>query len=319
LVDTIRFNDSHADLVEYSIDGRPCRAKARREIIVCAGSFNSPQILQRSGIGPAEHLKRLEIPIVIDLPGVGDNYQDHFAVQVSYETWLADTLNDDLASVAAKFRMGLNYLVRRSGPMAHTGTYAGGFVKSHNHLAQPDLELNCNLWTRKYARTGGGLLDGFSGFTLLPMFLCPEARGSVRLTSRDPNEPPAIVSNSFQTRGDRQTMVRAVKLLRHIARSSALSRYIKREISPGPEIQSDGDIETYVEENGYTAFHSVGTCKMGHDAQAVVDERLRVRGLKKLRVVDASIMPRIVAGNTNAATMMIAEKGARMILDDHAA
>jgi choline dehydrogenase len=316
LVERIEFDGTKAVSVRYRLAGAMARTLARREIIICAGTFNSPLILQRSGVGPQDILRRLQIPIVADLPGVGANYQDHFTFQVAFQSTLNDTINDDIGSLYRKVRMGLAYLVRR-GPLSHTGAYAGGFIRTCPDLKQPDIELNLNLWTRKYTK-GGGLLDRFSGFAMLPIFIRPDARGTVRIKSSDPDAAPEIKSNSFQTERDQLTMVRALAATRSIANAPALKRYVEREISPGPEIHCSKGVIDYVRQHGYTSFHGVGTCRMGSSADCVVDERLRVRSVNRLRVIDASIMPTVVSGNTAAASMMIAEKGAQMIIDDDA-
>ncbi len=316
VVDRIEFEGRDAVGVTYHRAGARFHALARREIILCGGAFNSPQVLQRSGIGPQNLLRQHGIAVVANLPGVGENYQDHFSFPVSFKSNINDTINDDISTTARKTRMGLAYLFGRRGSLAHTGTYSGGFIRTVPELDRPDIELNCNLWTRKYARVGGGLLDRFSGFTMLPLDLRPDARGTVRITGPDPEMPPEIRSNSFRTDRDKTTMIRSLKILRAIAKAPALQHYVADEVSPGTEVQSDESVVDYVRAHGYTTFHSAGTCKMGRDGQAVVDERLRVRSVNRLRVIDASIMPKIVSGNTNAATMMIAEKGARMILED---
>jgi choline dehydrogenase len=315
----VTFEGGDAVGVEYRHQGTVRTARARREIVLCAGAFNSPQLLQLSGIGDAATLRRYGISVIRDAPAVGANYKDHFTVQMPFACNRNDTLNDDIGTAYRKVRMGLLYLFGLKGPMAHPGTYSGGFLRTSEEVSRPDIELNCNLWTRKYAKTGGGLLDRFSGFTLLPLYLRPDATGTVTIRSANPEAAPEIRCNMFGSDRDRRTMVRAVRILRTIANAPALKSYIVREVGPGEVAQSDEEIVEYIRENGYTAFHPVGTCRMGKDDDAVVDARLRVRGVNRLRVVDASIMPTITSGNTNAPTMMIGEKGAHMILEDAAA
>jgi choline dehydrogenase len=310
--------DARVNGIEFERHGRISKVSARRDIILSAGAFNSPQLLQLSGIGSTELLHAHGIAVKVDLPGVGANYQDHMQLNLPFQTSSSDTINGDIGSLHRKLTMGLNYFMRRKGPMAQSGTYAAGFIRTAEGLPSPDVMLYCNLWTRKYVKTGdgGGLLDRISAFTLMACQLRPEARGTVTIRSGNWREPPAIRTNAFKSENDVQTMVRGVHALRRIAAAPELGRFILTEMAPGCDARSDDEIISYARENLYAAFHPVGTCKMGVDAQSVVDERLRVKGISGLRIADASIMPVICSGNTAAATMMIGEKAAAMILED---
>jgi choline dehydrogenase len=317
-VTSIQIDNLTATAVEYRIQGEIRRARARREIILSAGTFNSPQILQLSGVGDAATLRSLGIAVIVDLPGVGQNYQDHMQLNMPFRCNIPDTVNDDIGSLFRKAKLGLSYLLFRNGPLSQSGTYSGGFIQTRSGEVSPDVQVYCNLWTRKYVKSGdgGGLLDRFSAFTLMACQLRPDARGTVRIKSRDPMAAPAITANAFQSRNDIETIVRSVRILREIANRPALKQYIVEELGPGAGAQSDESIVAYAKDHLYAAFHAVGTCRMGADRMAVVDERLRVRGIRGLRVIDASIMPVICSGNTHATTLMIGEKGANMILED---
>lgn len=312
----VRFEGRTAIGVEYRQAGRTRAVRARREVILAAGVFNAPQLLQLSGVGPAEHLRALGIEVVHDLPGVGENLQDHFMVSLIFRCAQPCTLNDIMRNPFRRALMGLYYLLFRSGPLARGPVPAGGFLRTRAGLAAPDLQVNFAPYSVSEMERTRTRLDAFSGFNAGVIDLQPDSRGSVRLKSAEPTEPPAIRSNFFATERDRTTMIAGLKMVRGIMAMPALAPYLAAEAQPGPACVSEADIIDFIRRRGRTCMHPVGTCKMGHDAASVVDARLRVHGVAGLRVVDGSIMPTVVSANTNAATIAIAEKGADLISQD---
>jgi len=281
---------------------------ARREVILAGGAFNSPQLLQLSGVGPAALLQRLGIPRVADLP-VGEGLQDHFYVRTFWRCCKPLTLNDDMASWLGQARIGVRYLLRRKGPLTVAAGYAAAFVRTRPQLERPDAQIYfINFSTAKR----GGVLHAFSGFTCSVSQLQVESRGSVAIRSRDAHEPPAIRYNYLATENDRRVMVDGVKVVRRIVNTPPLRDYVTAEELPGASMQSDGDLLAFVRQYGETVFHPTSTCSMGR----VVDERLRVRGIGALRVIDASVMPAVPSGNINAAVLAVAEKGADLVKED---
>jgi len=311
----ILFSGKRATGVEYLVGGSLSSAQARREVIVAGGSFNSPQLLQLSGIGPASLLQNFGIPIVADVPGVGMNLQDHCTGRLVYECTEPFTLNDAVRNPVRGLATALRYVFLRKGLLTMGASYAAGFIRSGPAVPTPDIQTSISLFS---ADKAGDPLHRFSGFSLAARLLRPESRGSVLIQSADPLRAPAIKPSYFSVSKDREALLAGMKATRRLAETLALRRYIVREHDPGPSCASDADLLDYLRARGGIAYHPVGTCKMGNDASAVVDERLRVHGIPGLRVVDASIMPAIVSGNTNAPTIMIAEKGADMILQDAA-
>ena len=309
----ILFDGRRATGVEYRVGGETRTAQANVEVLVAGGAFNSPQLLQLSGLGPADLLRSHNIPVIADLPGVGDNLHDHYFARLILRCTEPITVNDAVRS----WRMGaeavLRYALTRRGVLATPAISAGCFVRALPSSATPDLQCSIALYS---AQTIGTALDPFPGFVIHACILRPESRGHVRIKSADPAQPPAIHPNYLATPKDRDTMVEGVKVLRRIAAAPALRRYVAEEVDPGPQCAGDEALLDFIRRRGSTVYHPVSTCRMGPDANAVVDERLRVRGFSGLRVIDASIMPTVVSGNTNAATIMIAEKGADMVLDD---
>jgi choline dehydrogenase len=299
--------------VEYLVGGDRRRARAGAEVIVACGTFNSPQLLQLSGLGPAPLLRSLGIPVVADLPGVGDGLNDHYAGRIILRCKEPLTLNDALRSWRGRIAAGLRYGFTRRGYFAVAAVSAGCFVRAHPASATPDSQCSIALYS---ADVIGGRLHGFPGVTGVCTLLRPESRGFVRIRSADPRQAPAIHPNYLATQKDRDTILAGVKALRAIFRAPAMARHIAEEIEPGGQCDNDGDLLDFIRRRGSTTYHPVSTCRMGQDAKAVVDERLRLRGVAGLRVVDASIMPAVVSGNTNAAAVMIGEKGADMILED---
>jgi choline dehydrogenase-like flavoprotein len=309
----VLFEGREAVGVAFVHEGETWRARASGAVILAAGAFASPQLLQLSGVGPASLLQRLSIPVVQDMPAVGDNLQDHLQSRLVYRCTRRITLNDDMASVVRSLGMGVRYALWRKGPLAVSAGYAGGFFRTDPRLATPDVQCHLiNFSTTKM----GDKLHSFSGFTASICQLRPESRGFVRIKSADPAVPPAIQLNYLTAETDRRTMVEGLKLLRRIMAAPAMRPYIDAEYEPGPAYASDDDLLRHIRERASTIYHPTCTCRMGEDAGAAVDARLRVHGLGRLRVVDGSVMPSVVSGNTNAAIIMIAEKGAEMILED---
>jgi choline dehydrogenase len=301
----VLFEKTRAIGVEFDHNGRSDRASAAREVILSGGTANSPHLLMLSGVGPAEHLKVLGIPVVVDLPGVGGNLQDHMIVAVAYEC----TQPVSLAN-AETFPNLLRYFLFRKGPLTSNVAEAGGFVKTRADLVAPDMQLT---FGPVYYLDHGFTRPEGHGFTLGPTQLRPQSRGTITLRSADPFDPPAIQPNYLASDVDLQVFVEGIRLCRRLAQTKAFDRFRGKELYPGPSIQSNQAIAEYLRKGLETLYHPVGTCKMGGDAMGVVDDRLRVRGVEGLRVVDASIMPTITSGNTNAPTIMIAEKAADLI------
>jgi choline dehydrogenase len=305
--------------VRYRQHGEQKSARCRAEVLLAAGALQSPQLLQLSGIGPKALLGRHGIGVVHDLPGVGENLQDHLQIRLIYECTRPITTNDELNSLLGKLKIGLQWLLLRTGPLAIGINQAGCFMHALRDAdgravaATPDIQFHVATLSAEMA---GGTVHPFSGFTLSVCQLRPESRGHVRIRSADPFEAPEMQPNYLSTELDRRTTVAAVKAARAIAAAPALRRYVKREFKPGPETATDADVLEFCRNHGATIFHPSGTCKMGSDALAVVDARLRVHGVDRLRVVDCSMMPTLVSGNTNAAAVMIAEKAVEMIRDD---
>ncbi len=299
--------------VEFAHQGETWRADAAGEVILAAGAIASPPLLQRSGIGPAALLRRHGIAVQRDLPGVGENLQDHLQSRLVYRCTRPITLNDDVASPVRSLGIGLRYALWRKGPLTISAGYAGGFFRTDPRLATPDVQAHFITFSTTKM---GDRLHPFPGFTASICQLRPESRGFVRITSADAAAPPAIRLNYLSTETDRCTMVAGLKLLRRIMQGPALRPYVESEYEPGPGCASDEDILEHIRERASTIYHPTCTCRMGDDAGAVVDARLRVHGVGRLRVVDGSVMPSLVSGNTNAAIIMIAEKGAEMILEE---
>ena len=301
--------------VEYRRGDKTLVARARREVIVSGGTFNSPKILQLSGVGPGAQLQALGLPVICDLPGVGENLQNHFRASMVFRCRQPVTHNDVMASLPKKIGMALEYALFRKGPLA-AGTYAGGFFRSGPQAATPDLQAT--FWTYSVARrdAGGVVLHPFPGFTMNAVILRPESVGSVRLASAAPEAPPVIRYNHLAADYDRRTLVAGLRLMRKFAAMPAMAKFAGEELLPGAASDSDDALVDYARSTGNSVYHPVGTCRMGADAGAVVDARLRVHGVSRLRVADASVMPWVTSGNTNAPTAMIAERAAAWIASD---
>ena len=310
MVTRIRFQDVQAQGIEFLKEGRPLFAEARRETILALGAIGSPQILQLSGVGPKALLNRFEIKVVRDLPGVGENLHDHLQVRMQYKVRNVRTLNELAGSPWGKLGIALEYLLFRTGPMTMPPSQAGAFAKSDPSQPTPNIEWHVQpLSLDKF----GEPLHSFPAITPSVCNLRPTSRGWVRIKSPDPAAYPEIKLNYLSTPEDRKVAADGMRYTRRIMAAKALAKYEPEEFRPGIAVQNEKDLERAAGELGTTIFHPVGTCKMGSDPMAEVDDRLRVRGVDRLRVVDASIMPRITSGNTNAPTYLIAEMGARFI------
>ncbi len=311
----IAVEEGRAAAVAYTRGGGERRVRAAREIVLSGGAVNSPQLLQLSGIGDAEHLRGLGVPVVRDLPEVGRNLQDHFQVRSVYELDGLHSLNSDVRNPFRKLTMGAQYLLTRKGPLTISAGQAFLFARSRPELATPDLQFFLMPLSTPDPRLG---LHDFPGVTLVSSQCRPESRGDIMISSRDPEVHPRIRPNYLAEEVDRVTTVAGMKLAREIAAKPAFARYVRREVDPGPGYRTDEELLARAREIGGTIYHAAGTCRMGIDDGAVVDPRLRVRGIDGLRVADASIMPTIISGNTNAAAIMIGEKAAEMIREDAA-
>ena len=299
--------------VEYEQAGAVKTAHAAGEVILCAGAIGSPQILQLSGLGPGETLQRHGIATQRDIPAIGGNLQDHLQLRCAWRLTGAKTLNTLANSIWGKASIGLQYLINRSGPMSMAPSQLGAFAKSRPDLATPDLEYHVQPLTLE---AFGQPLHDFPGLTASVCNLRPESRGHVTITSPDPRDAPEIAPNYLSTDGDRQVAAASIRLTRQIIAQAPMQRYAPEELKPGASAQTEQQLAHATGDIGTTIFHPVGTVHMGPDDSAPLDARLRLRGVAGLRVVDASIMPTITSGNTNAPTIMIAEKAADMIHAD---
>ena len=310
LATRILFDGTKAVGVEFSQNEKTIKAKANREVVLSGGAFNSPQLLQLSGVGPRALLEANGIPVVHDAPEVGEGLQDHFYCRTFWRANQPITLNDDMLSLWRKAKIGLDYALFRRGPLTISAGQGAAFVRTRPGLKRPDAQLYfINFSTAKR----GGVLHPWSGFTLSVSQLQVESRGSVRIKSADPRAAPAIRYNYLATENDRRVMVEGLKLIRRIAAAAPLSGYVVREEFPGAAVQTDDELLDVVRQTGETVFHPTSSCRMGTDERSVVDSQLRVRGIAGLRVADASIMPAVVSGNTNAAVIAVAEKAADLI------
>jgi len=302
--------------VEYRTPEGLRTARARGEVIVSGGVYGSPQLLLLSGIGPGAHLQEMGIPVVRDLAPVGANLHDHFNSYVAWRSTKTGTLNDLALSPVRKVTAGIRYMLARNGPLAGISTLAGIFVRSDPRFDRPDLQMNLFLWSIQSRDRNGIYAHKWPGFSISPVHLRPEGRGRVSLKSPDPLAPPRIEFRFLETAYDIDAMLFGMRLARKLAEQPALKPYIAEEIQPGPAVTREEDLIEDLRNRGVSNLHPVGTCRMGVGADAVVDPRLRVHGIKGLRVADASIMPQVVGGNTNAPSIMIGEKCAAMTLED---
>ena len=303
--------------VEVDVGGQTRAIRARRCVVVSAGAFHSPTILQLSGIGPSQLLADRGVPLVNDLPGVGQNLQDHFWCTVMMECAQKLTMNDIINSPVRKLLTALNYALRRRGPLTSCGSVVGAFTRTDDGQDRPNLQIHMGSWGLKGRTIKGVEPYPFPAFTFSPVHLNPVARGTVAIRSGDYRDAPLMKFNYLGDDVDLTAMRNAIQIARSLARQPALKPFFVRELSPGPDVQSDDEVNDFIRQNGMPNLHPAGTCRMGEDEGAVVDSRLRVRGIKGLRVADASIMPRVIRGNTSAPTVMIGEKAADMIRQDY--
>jgi choline dehydrogenase-like flavoprotein len=317
MVEGVIFENKRAVGVRWRQDGEQRSVRCRREVVMAAGAIGSPQILMLSGLGPAAHLREHGIQVVRDTPGMGANLHDHLQLRTIYKVTGVRTLNEMYNSLAHRAWMGVNYALFRKGPLTMPPSQLGAFTRSDASQERPNLQYHIQpLSLDKF----GDPLHPFPAFTASVANLRPTSRGTLRLESRDPAAAPAIHPNYLATPEDRRIAVESIRITRKIARQAALAPYNPVEYLPGPQVRDDDEaaLAHAAGDIGTTIFHPVGTARMGRDddRSAVVDARLRVIGLDGLRIVDASVMPSITSGNTNSPTMMIAEKGAEMILED---
>ncbi|WP_119169193.1 GMC family oxidoreductase [Algihabitans albus] len=307
------FEGTRVTGVVFRHEGGAAWAEAAGEVILTSGAVGSPQLLELSGIGRPELLREQGIALRHALPGVGENLQDHLQIRTVFRVAGTRTMNQVANSLFGKAAMGLEYLIRRSGPLTMAPSQLGAFVRSDTSQATPNLEYHVQpLSLDRF----GEPLHRFPAFTASVCNLRPESRGSIHIRSADFREPPAIRPNYLATAADRRVAAESIRLTRRICAQPPLRAFAAEEIKPGPQIVSDADLARAAGDIATTIFHPVGTCKMGDDSLAVVDDRLSLHGLQGLRVVDASVMPTIVSGNTNSPTIMIAEKASDMIRED---
>jgi choline dehydrogenase len=312
----IRIEGRQARGVEFWRDGELCYAEASGEVILSAGAIGSPQLLQLSGVGPAPLLRSHGVEVLHEVPGVGENMQDHWQIRCTYRVKNTVTLNQWVNNPVRRYAMGAYYLLTKRGPMSVQTPQLCAFTRSDPSWDRPNLHYHVSPVS---SDRFGGKLHPWPGLSCGIAVVHPASIGHVRIKSADPLKHPAILHNFLGTADARRVAVDAIRLTRAIVHGRALARFEPEELMPGAGCVSDEDILAYARQTVITVFHQAGSCKMGQDSMAVVDERLRVRGVDRLRVIDASIMPNVISGNTNAPTMMIAEKGAAMLREDHRA
>lgn len=314
-VQKILFDGTDATGVEVIVDGERQVIQAAREVILSAGSLNSPQVLMLSGVGPAAELQKLGIPVVRDVPGVGQNLQDHFYIHTAFRSTADSSYNQNIVGLR-KYWEGLKYLLTHSGYLALGSSQVAAFVKSRPEEDYADLQISFRPMSFKYHGNGVVEVDREPSIAASVYRLRPSGSGTVTLRSRDPKKAPAFQPDFLTHPEDVNAVISGIRTIRKIMAAKPMSSRVIAELMPGPHVQTDDQILEYLREHGNSAHHATCTCKMGTDALAVVDERCRVRGLNRLRVVDASIMPHCTSGNTNAPTIMIGEKASDMIAQD---
>jgi choline dehydrogenase len=310
LSEQILFDGTRATGVAFRQNGVPTTVRATREVILCGGAINSPQLLMLSGVGPRDHLASLGIAVVHHLPGVGQSLQDHYSAPIKLRARTPITLNDVVNSNFGKVKAGLQYLMFRTGALTMGVSPAAMFVRTRPELASPDVKCSISPFSADRPQDG---LHKWPGFTMIAYQLRPDSRGEIKLKTATPSDAPAMIPNYLSAEVDQRAIVAGLQWCRRVLAHPGMQPFIESEYLPGPTIQTDDELLDYARRMGGTVFHPTSTCKMGNDPMAVVDPALRVHGLSGLRVVDASIMPTVASGNTNAPTIMIAEKAADLI------
>jgi choline dehydrogenase len=313
LATKILFSGRRAIGIQYRQGETLRTAYADGEVILSGGAFNSPQLMQLSGIGPSDLLRSHGIEVIADVPGVGSDLQDHLQVRMQFRCGQPITANDVINDWRYRYGAGIRYMLTRKGLLSVGAGYAGAFFKTRPDLATPDVQIHFLIFS---SETAGANVHPFSGFMASVCQLRPDSRGFVRIKSADPATPPAIQPRYLSARNDAETIVAGLKQLREVMNRPVMRKLIAEERAPGDKIVTDADLLEYARNTGTTVYHPTSTCRMGPGPAAVVDERLRVRGFERLRIIDASIMPALVSGNTNAAAVMIGEKGSDMVLQD---
>ena len=318
MVTRVLFDGKRACGVEYVKNDRKRTAAARGEVILSAGTMKSPQILELSGIGQVSLLRKMQISPIINLPGVGENLSEHLQFRFTYECTRPITINDIMTNPLRRYWEGIKYILTRRGLLSGTSSTVHALVRSRPDLVSPDLKIQIALISGKdrYSRSKAAGIDRYSGFSIGVFKIRPESRGSSHIQTSDPLQNPSIRVNYLTHPNDIDTYKRAVQLVRKIAAQPALQPFIRAETRPGPAITDDDQLIEYIRNTGQTAWHAISTCRMGHDDMAVVDDRLRVRGVEGLRVADISIMPTLVSPNTYAPAILIGEKASDMIKED---
>ncbi len=314
MTEKIGFEGKRARTVYFRHEGRLKRARASREIVLSAGAIGTPQLLELSGYGQAERLKEFGIPIVHDAPQVGENLQDHYQVRMVFRAKKPITLNDQYHNLWRRAGIGLRYVLQRKGPLTVSAGYATAFFKSQERLATPDIQVHFIIFSTDKM---GQALHRFPGFTASVCHLRPQSRGSIHIKTASISDAPAIRINFLSTVEDRQAHIDGLRYLRSIMQAPAMADYMEQEVEPGLDCASDDALLAYVRAKGSTIYHPSGTCRMGADKDAVVAPDLKAKGVTGLRIADASIMPRLVSGNTNAPVIMIGEKASDLILAEH--
>ncbi len=312
LAERIGFENRRAHSVHFKHKGEPRTINANREVILSGGTINTPQLLQLSGIGPGQLMQDHGIEVIVDSPDVGENLQDHLQIRTVYKTKKPVTLNDELSNPLQKMRAGLQYIANRSGPLSMAASQVYAFCKTRMSNERPDIQYHFQPLS---ADAPGEGLHTFSAITASICQLRPESRGSIKIRSPDPAVHPRITTNYLSTELDCQTAIESIKHARKVMQSDAMREHILEEYLPDPAAKSDDELLHQARQIANTIYHPAGTCRMGSDANAVLNSKLQVNGVQGLRVVDCSVMPELVSGNTNAPTIMIAEKASDLILN----